>query len=154
MTFFAQDFLKAQYFSQRYMHGPQEETSGRSGYWRLFFYKMQEEALKSEEQIPEITEQHSEQPKPAKVAKVAKKIRKPYEVKEEIPEPIKLPPFKRKPVYTQPSAHEKLLALQPLPAPVRIRHNREDNVIQLNIEKIKRKQRARRRAAAFLLLAA
>lgn len=151
MTFFAQDFLKAQYFSQRYMHGPQEETSGRSGHWRLFFYKMQEEALKTEKPTPEITEQHPEQPKLAKVAK--KKVRKPYEVKEEIPEPIKVPPFKRKPVYTQPSAHEKLLALQPLPAPVRIRHNR-DNVIQLNIEKIKRKQRARRRAAAFLLLAA
>lgn len=153
-AFFGQEFLQAQYFRPQYLHGAggtPPTQDGKSGYWRLFFYKMQEEALKTEEPASEATAQPAEQPRLAKAPK--KKARKPYEVKEQAYEPITFPPFIRKAVYTQPSSYEKIQGVEPLPAPVLIRHNR-DNVVQLNLEKIKRKQRARRRAAAFLLLAA
>lgn len=50
--FFGQQQLAAQYFRPQYLHGaggvPVQD--GRSGYWRTFYYQLQEEELKKHEQ--------------------------------------------------------------------------------------------------------
>lgn len=76
--FFGQNFLKAQYFNPAYLHGAQEEQTGRSGYWRLFFYQMQEEALrqykeKTGKEVAEpqvVTEVVTKKPASKKIKKV------------------------------------------------------------------------------------
>jgi hypothetical protein len=50
--FFGQQLLAAQYFRPQYLHGAgvTPVQDGRSGYWRLFYYQLQEEELKKHEQ--------------------------------------------------------------------------------------------------------
>jgi hypothetical protein len=50
--FFGQQQLAAQYFRPQYLHGAggAPVQDGRSGYWRLFYYQLQEEELKKHEQ--------------------------------------------------------------------------------------------------------
>jgi hypothetical protein len=50
--FFGQQLLAAQYFRPQYLHGAggTPTQDGRSGYWRLFYYHLQEEELKKHEQ--------------------------------------------------------------------------------------------------------
>lgn len=50
--FFGQQQLAAQYFRPQYLHGAggTPTQDGRSGYWRLFYYQLQEEELKRHEQ--------------------------------------------------------------------------------------------------------
>ena len=92
--YFGQNFLKAQYFNANYLHGTgQAENEGRSGYYRLFFMKMQEEALKQykektgkEVAEPVVTEVVAKQPAPKKVKKskpdiaVVKPVSKPLPI--------------------------------------------------------------------------
>ena len=47
---FSLNSLKPVSFSLQSFKMAEEANSGRSGYWKLFFYNMQEEALKSHEQ--------------------------------------------------------------------------------------------------------
>lgn len=155
-AFFGQEFLTAQYFRPNYLHGTggtPPTQSGRSGYWRLFYTQLQEEALKKDEKTVEhtgsmvVTETvHDKVAAPKKLAK--KKV--PAHVTPEVFVPPDLPTFKRTPVYTTPSIYEQvqqLIALDPVPY-TKARHNSRERITK------QRKQRARRRAAAFLLLAA
>lgn len=50
--FFGQQQLAAQYFRPQYLHGAggAPVQDGRSGYWRMFYYQLQEEELKKHEQ--------------------------------------------------------------------------------------------------------
>lgn len=99
--FFGQQTLAAQYFRPQYIHGtggtpPVQDA--RSGYWRLFFMQMQEEALNQYEKHAS-TERTlaptSEEPKkttPPKKAKLPALVEL---------ETYEIPNFKRKPIYTQ-----------------------------------------------------
>ena len=78
--FFTQAYLKPQYFNMNYIHGATAVPSndGRSGYWRLFFHNMQEEALKKDEQVEREAAQEGTRKGAAKEpAEVAKPIAKP-----------------------------------------------------------------------------
>lgn len=46
--FFGQQYLAAQYFRPQYLHGAGTATDARSGYWRLFYYQLQEAELEKE----------------------------------------------------------------------------------------------------------
>lgn len=82
----------------------QEENSGRSGYWRLFFYQLQEEALKKGEE--NVGEEELIELKDGSVKVKARRKSRPkraLEVTEEIPlteTPRKIP---LAPVTTEPS---------------------------------------------------
>ena len=39
--FFGGDYYKPQYFNVAYLHGATAVQDGRSGYWRLFYTKLQ-----------------------------------------------------------------------------------------------------------------
>ena len=56
MNLFSANYFKPQYFNAAYLHGAtaMPAQDGRSGYWRLFYYEMQEEALreKRDDQVP------------------------------------------------------------------------------------------------------
>ena len=56
MPLFGSNYFKPQYFNAAYLHGATAVPAqdGRSGYWRLFYYEMQEEALreKRDDQVP------------------------------------------------------------------------------------------------------
>jgi hypothetical protein len=143
--FFGQNYLKAQYFNSAYLHG-----AARSGYWRLFFYQMQEEALKQYEE--NTGKKVKKQDKPVEVVAetvpVVKTKRK--KIVERIEEP-KLPPLKLNPVVASPTAYDQLAELPPWVFNAIIE---QTNVIDLDYHRNKRRQRTRRRAAAFLLMAA
>ena len=107
--FLGQTFLKANFFKPAYLHGAgvtPPEQDGRSGYWRLFFTQMQEEALKQYdkkkaelgEALPVALKEVVEKAQP----KVAPKKRV-----EPKPEPLFQPELelpKLKPIYRPPQA--------------------------------------------------
>lgn len=103
--FLAQNHLKPQYFNAQLLHGALgEEASTRSGYWRLFFYNMQEEALKKldapiEVKVSEEPNEQVERQAAPQGARKAKK-RKPTVVAIERYPEVR---FKRKPIYTKPT---------------------------------------------------
>jgi hypothetical protein len=74
------------------LYGP-EEQDGRSGYWRLFYTQLQEEALKAGEKASDHKEPVVAAKKPAKKVKKAKVKTSSDEAKEFLP----LPPI---PTYT------------------------------------------------------
>jgi len=99
--FFGQQTLAAQYFRPQYLHGAggvPPTQDGRSGYWRLFFMRMQEEALRQ-------YEKHTATERP--VAPTLEEPKKPAPSKKAKPPPLvtletyEAPDFKRKPIYTQ-----------------------------------------------------
>lgn len=82
-------------FSSQAFHGATEE--GRSGYWRLFFYQMQEEALKGDEkeklaEIPQVTTRPTKTRRPTVTPKV------PQEPKFQAPVLAPLPKFEPLPL--------------------------------------------------------
>lgn len=99
--FFGQQTLTAQYFRPQYLHGaggtpPVQDE--KSGYWRLFFMRMQEEALRqyekhtSSERTVAPTLEETKKSAPSKKTKLPPLVTlDTYEV----------PDFKRKPIYTQ-----------------------------------------------------
>jgi len=129
--------------------------TARSGYWREFFYKMQEEALKSEEKEPKPLQGDAQAESKPVIAKLnAKKaspaIEKPFQ-------PPALPPFKRSPIYTAPSVQEQLSAVANNDNFSVFAKKLDDKILNLALEKqrrTKRRNRLRRRAAAILLMAA
>ena len=132
-----------------------EAQDGRSGYWRLFFTKMQEEALRPEEEQKPVVDQPKEAVEISVEAKPAKKKKPPVKL---VPlEKYEVPNFKRKPIYsnpipTAPSLAETLLQLPKIDFEGWI-YAAQRNAVIINLEHERRK-RARRRAAAFLLMAA
>jgi len=155
--FFGQRTLTANYFHPRYLHGTgtTPTNDAKSGYWRLFYYKMQEEALKVGEKVVEKIETEAKRDKVVLLA-TKKKVLKPRveQEKDFIPEP--LPKFKPLPVYAEPSAHELLSSLPSLHNFTVFINRAETRLFSLAVareQKIKRRH-ARRRVAAFLLLAA
>lgn len=132
------------------------EQSARSGYWRLFFYNMQEEALNAEkEKTTEKVDAGGAVAKKSVAKKEAprKRTRIPKaenSLRAAEPQEEKIPAFRLAPAVTGPSVYEQvqqLIALGPVPY-TKARHNNRERITK------QRKQRARRRAAAFLLLAA
>lgn len=150
-TFFGQDFLKAKFFKPAYLHGAGEAPptqDGKSGYWRLFFMKMQEEALKKNDKETE------SKPVPAEVVAIKPKRVKRRIAKvqrEELPAPeIKLAPFVLRPVVEQPNSYDALANLPPMPTATVFSLEVYRNQVIIS----KQRKQKRRRAAAFLLLAA
>lgn len=82
------------------------ENDGRSGYWRLFFTKMQEEALRKKDEKEAETTQAEETV--GRVAPVSKgngrdgkrKAPKPSQVEPQEGHVEKIPPFRPKPIYS------------------------------------------------------
>lgn len=104
--YFRQDYLKPAYFKVGYLRGADEEptSDGRSGYWRLFFMQLQEEALKKKEELaPQETQQHEEAAKPPKTKKQKLPPLVPLEEYEK-------PNFKRKKIFTDPTEVQETLA--------------------------------------------
>lgn len=159
-AFFGQEFLTAQYFRPNYLHGAggiPPAPDGHSGYWRLFFYNMQEEALNAEKKktaekvdaggavVKESVAKKETPRKRPRGAKVENSLRAAEPQTE-----AKSPAFRLAPAVTGPSVYEQvqqLVALDPTKY-TEARHNSRERITK------QRKQRARRRAAAFLLLAA
>ena len=149
-------------FSRISFNGVQAANEGRSGYWRLFFTNLQEEALKKDEPERRDSSQKvlEETPKVVRKTKIKKSkrpvIRQP-ELREKVDSDTTIPnpPFRLKPIYDQPNTYDALRELEFLPYSV-VNLTRVENrvIINLNQERIKRRKQARRRAAAFLLLAA
>lgn len=159
-AFFGQEFLTAQYFRPNYLHGAggvPPTQDGRSGYWRLFFMQAQEEALKDEKVVEHtgrlVTSENVDrsiavQKKPTKKKKPVFTAPQNFDVPE-------IPPFRRTPVYTTPSTYEQLANLPRDTLAVEVR-TLEGKVYQFaqHLAAKQKRARARRRAAAFLLMAA
>lgn len=158
-AFFGQEFLTAQYFRPNYLHGAggvPPAQDGRSGYWRLFFMQAQEEALK--EKTDEKVAEHSRSVDSPKVVVRKGPVRKKRITQAEPrtqEKPLDLPPFKRIPVYTTPSTYEKLanLPVNTLSQDVRALTGKIYDFAQ-HLAAKKKRNSARRRAVAFLLMAA
>ena len=76
----------------------EEANSGRSGYWKLFFYNMQEEALKPHEQeqgkgTPQSTSRRASQKSVAKPKRVKARVLEEEEALEEF-EPLPKPLYR------------------------------------------------------------
>lgn len=102
--FFQQNLLKAQYFRPQYLSGQTDETA-RSGYWRLFYYQLQEAELKKNEQeqgkeAPEGARQVTEED--ASVGAPRKRTKRKLESLVKL-ETFEKPEFKRKQIYSTPT---------------------------------------------------
>lgn len=98
--FFGQQLLTAQYFRPQYLHGQEVTTTGRSGYWRLFYYQLQEEELKKHEQEQGQKAEEGKSESPRKVTAVVSQPAKPKaSVVIAEREPLKVHP---KPIYQRP----------------------------------------------------
>ena len=102
MNLFSANYFKPQYFNAAYLHGAtaMPAQDGRSGYWRLFYYEMQEEALreKRDDQVPANAATQDTLVKREDIPVAAKSVRKKRVEKEEkLREPV------LKPVYRQPA---------------------------------------------------
>jgi hypothetical protein len=140
--------------------GDRSQDNARSGYWRLFFTQMQEDALNESNKTETVSEESgSTQPHqtPAKVHRTPKrkKVKQSsvpkHEVRPKTPSTFNLPI-----VVANPSAYEQLAELPILPTITYSlsTYQQIGVIIDLDSVRRKRRQRARRRAAAFLLMAA
>lgn len=135
-----------------------ERQDGRSGYWRLFFTQMQEEALKEYEKKTEPkSDTGAVEPTPVEAKKAPAK-KKPKRAEREVvdqPEPIELPKFRRKPIYQTPNTYDALANLPNIETLYQsVVSIRNTLIIDLEQQRIQRRKQTRRRVAAFLLLAA
>ena len=120
----------------------------KSGYWRLFYYNLQAESLRAEEQKKKIKEASREAVKP-------KPLKKPKPIvpaiKRVVPTEASSEPFVLAPVKTLPTAYDELIKLPPIQfAQIYWRFTQLSVIISLD----KERKRRRRKVAAFLLLAA
>lgn len=95
---FSLNSLKPVSFSLQSFKMAEEANSGRSGYWKLFFYNMQEEALKSHEQeqgkgTPQSTSRRASQKPVAKPKRVKARVLEEEEALEEF-EPLPKPLYR------------------------------------------------------------
>lgn len=105
--FFGQQTLAAQYFRPQYLHGAGGTPiqDGKSGYWRLFYYQLQEAELRKDEQeqgkeAPKGTRQAAEEAPPVVTAR--KRIKRKLEPLVKL-ETFEKPDFKRKQIYSAPT---------------------------------------------------
>ena len=121
--FFSQSYLKPQYFNMNYLHGATAVPSndGKSGYWRLFYYNLQEEALKKDEQVKGKAEAEGKsesakkEPVVAQPARKSKPKRMPVQAGEAaVDRPAdasdERPPVHQRPIYRR---HESLPDILP-----------------------------------------
>ena len=143
-------------FSRISFAGAQAANEGRSGYWRMFFANMQEEALKKRDEktdgdtgkraAPEVVaSKGKKQPKP-----VVPKKRK---VVEAAPSRAPIIPFRKLPTKLEPNAFDLLAELPPLVAESYLLALSSRVIINLDDERIIRRKK-KRKLAAFLLMAA
>lgn len=163
--FLQQNLLAAQYFRPNMLHGAvQSAFEGKSGYWRLFFYNMQEESLKrdkekfvEQDQRQEATEGASQGAQAEPV--VAAKARRAKRTRSESPKPrAPVTPFLlTPPARIEPTAYEVLAALPRFDfSPVEVKIQTQvlvAKIIQLDTERARRRKR-RRDDELLLLLAA
>ena len=130
--------------SFRFPGGP-PENEGRSAYWRMFFMQLQEEALKTEEPAVavEAAEPVVELKKPSKKERLVRLLPKAE------PTPLRIDP-----VLFSPSAYDQLADLPALPLRKHLSEASVRGIIDIEVERVKRRKVARRRTAAFLLMAA
>ncbi len=106
--FFGQQTLAAQYFRPQYLHGAggtPPVQDGKSGYWRLFYYQLQEAELEKDEQeqgkeATEGTRQAAEEV--AALDTTSKRTKRKLEPLVKL-ETFEKPDFKRKQIYSAPS---------------------------------------------------
>lgn len=131
-------------------------SSAHSGYWREFYSQLQEEALKEYDRKKGLpankTLESGEQ-----ITKKTKTAKSPTKLEIDVADNYTLPEFKRKSrvqvITYGKSVAEKILDIPVLPSPI-FSIKTYNNVHQIESARIKRQQHFRRRAAAFLLLAA
>jgi hypothetical protein len=149
-------FQKCAFDATAFQTDPCDTPSGRSGYWRLFFTQMQEEALKEYEKKTGAPVTKPVVPAEPVTAK-AKTPKKPKRVEPEVkvetyPE---VPKFKLKPVYETPDTYDALANLPKVVLASELTALQAKIYdFQVHLDRKQRQQRNRRRAAAFLLLAA
>ena len=147
-------FQKCAFGDDSFQTSPCTTARDRSGYWRLFYYKMQEDALQEKIKTDAIPIEKSE---PIVKKVISKKAPKPAVKEESYEEEYQaetLPEFKLKPIYRAQSVHETLSTLPNMDNFSVYVKSAEAKIIHFAVEKQKRRRRARRRAATFLLLAA
>lgn len=113
MQLFGANYFKPQYFNAAYLHGATAVPAqdGKSGYWKLFFYQMQEEALKPKEtkddKVPEVAVQEAEVLEDKRVDVPAKKV-----VRRKAPEP-ETPTVRERPILRKVEPVEELPNVTP-----------------------------------------
>lgn len=113
MQLFGANYFKPQYFNANYLHGATAVPGqdGRSGYWKLFFYQMQEEALKPKEakddKVPEVAVQEAEVLENKRVDVPVKKV-----VRRKAPEP-EAPTVRERPILRKVEIVEEVPSITP-----------------------------------------
>jgi len=138
----------------------QTQLSAPSGMRRLQLYQLQEEALKQLEKKEDEQVQGQETPSgasestpPEPVATPKPRTRRAKRRPTAQPKPYVVIPWNYRPAVSSVSVPDELRELPPLPNYILAAFRRKV-IINLETERIKRRKRARRRAAAFLLMAA
>ena len=136
--------------SFRFPESPVQD--GRSGYWRLFYTKLQEEALKkNDEKAESKSSKPSQATVVAKPKRIKRRVAKVQRVELHAPEARSVP-FVLRPVVEQPTSYDALANLGALPTATLF--SLEVYRKQVIISTTKSRKQKRRRAAAFLLVAA
>ena len=111
----AANYFKPKYFNT--VFGPHElEEERKSGYWRLWLHNLQKERNeegKIKDAVKEVVAKITPE-KPVTKVKAKPTTKKVRTVEPEISVP-ELPPFKKAPVYTEPSVHEQLAEANIMP---------------------------------------
>lgn len=133
--------------------------SSSSGVRRLQMYQLQADALLKYEarRVAEEVVKQEEKKKLTPVVAVKKKVVKKKPVESQTYTEVPAPPFRKKFMYAEPTVYDQILMLSPLTYNSYVADYLQvsvTKVVDLSNERIKRQQRNRRRAAAFLLLAA
>jgi hypothetical protein len=142
-----------------------ETLTAPSGMRRLMLYQLQEEALNAletkkdeQKQGQEAPRRESEAPQAEPVAAPAARPKRPR--RQRAPEPTvherrgPVVPFRRTFAAPAETLYDKLAVLAKLPDVATFTRIASAKIISLEAERTKRRQRNRRRAAAFLLMAA
>lgn len=142
-------------FSRISFNGVQAANEGRSGYWRLFFMQMQEDALKKsvKEEVKKIVETTAYEVKtPKKTVKKVEKRKVPNG--EPVAKPTPIIPFRKLPTKLEPTVYDELANL-PTIAIEQYLFSIQATATLYNFEAEREKRRKhRRKVAAFLLMAA
>lgn len=157
----AANYFKPNFFAS--VFGSREETAtARSGYWRLFFMEMQEEALKKtvKEEAKKAYEKTVGDSGKLAASKVSTPPRKkqPKSVvpkkREKVEKPTPIIPFRKLPTKLEPTVYDELVKLPEI-AIEQYTFVIRANAVLYNFEQEKQKRRKhRRKVAAFLLMAA
>ncbi len=134
-------------------------SDARSGYWRLFFTNLQEEALRVDTQTSKVSAAPPANAGATVSKPKRKKVVKPVrgqEPKVEDEPLIQSVPLRLSPVRALPTLQDAIKTLVPLPASTAFSHKvyQQSATVHSFAAARKKREQQRRRAAAFLLLAA